>query len=521
MGFRFDLQSLNWLAYLIDETRPMPRLADPVEERDLLRAFLLKLRTQFVSSHTREDQVSREAEFALRQLERFWSGTLPRDFLHELRDRLRIGAGPWAAMIVPSRTDLRINNFLCSQRLLISLVRDEQWPDGGILLQPEGDCIDDTNAIIDVFPAFRYALAAGTEWPGMLFWTKSGDATFLPFRTDSPSEIRTRIGWMLSFLAAQRGKSLKQLQKQYTREFEGARHAGSRIVTLLHISDLHIGSEEASTRLGRLQQMIRGVLEELPAGGRVVPVVTGDIMDDPNPRAYDEADRFLDFLHNLNTDEPVLVLGNHDVRRGGYLETDLSEALRFRNEGVRWLDRERIGIACFNSNLEANSDLDLATGKIGERQFQAMGNAIDRKRDSNDYLMVALLHHHPVPVPRPSWYPVSLAEKIFGRLIARTVELRDASAFKRFVRDRRFTAVLHGHEHIPRFDKIDAATGEDIAIIGCGSSVGKVPTNNDEVFASLNLISINRTTRQMTARLAAQTISGGKLKTTHEYVCQI
>jgi hypothetical protein len=309
---------------------------------------------------------------------------------------------------------------------------------------------------------------------------------------------------MLSHLATSQGMTLKELQKEYLHNFAEAR--GSSIITLLHLSDLHIGSNEASTRLGRLQQIVRNILREL---------------DDPNPRAYDEADRFFDFLHNLNTEEPVIVLGNHDVRRDGYLEVDLSAALRFRNELIRWIDDSRIGIACFNSNIESQSDFDLATGKIGERQFPVMGNAIDRKREVNEYLMIALLHHHPIPVPRPHWYPQPLREKIFGKILAKTVQLRDANIFKHFVRDRKFGAVLHGHEHIPRFDKIDTNDYPGIAVVGCGSSVGKVPTHDDEIYVSLKIITINRKTSQMTARLAAQRVSGGILMATHEYVCEI
>jgi 3',5'-cyclic AMP phosphodiesterase CpdA len=518
MGFRFELQSLNWLAYLLDRSRPMPRLSDAYEERRLLEGFLLKLRTQFVASPRSELRIMRAAEAALTRLRNVsYDSAIPSEFFEELRNHLEIG--PWAALIVPARVDQQVNTFLCSHEFLESLVREEHWPDAGIVLQPEEGILDRSDVIIDVFPAFRYALAETTEWPGMLFWTTSGEAAFLPFGSKHPSEIRARAGWMLSHLATSQGGTLKELKKEYLRNFSEAR--ASSVITLLHLSDLHIGSIEASTRLGRLQQIVRNILRELPQGSKVVPIVTGDIMDDPNPRAYDEADRFFDFLHNLNTEEPVIVLGNHDVRREGYLEVDLSTALRFRTELVRWIDDSRIGLACFNSNMESQSDFDLATGKIGERQFQVIGNMIDRKREVNEYLMIALLHHHPMPVPRPHWYSQPLREKIFGTILARTVQLRDANIFKQFVRDRKFGAVLHGHEHIPRFDKIDTNDYRGIAVVGCGSSVGKVRTQDDEIYASLNIITINRKTSQMTARLAAQRISGGILRTTHEYVCEI
>jgi hypothetical protein len=185
------------------------------------------------------------------------------------------------------------------------------------------------------------------------------------------------------------------------------------------------------------------------------------------------------------------------------------------------MDDARIGLACFNSNMETQSKFDLATGKIGERQFQYMGTKIDQKKSAEEYLMIALLHHHPMPVRRPEWYAQPFYEKIFGSWFAKTVELRDAKTFRKFLEDREFGAVLHGHEHIPRFDKIDTKAPSGIAVVGCGSSVGKVTTNNDDIYISLNIISINRATSQMTARLAAQRIVGGKLDMSNEYLCDL
>ncbi|MDA9483442.1 hypothetical protein XI07_15760 [Bradyrhizobium sp. CCBAU 11445] len=520
MGIRFDLKSLNWLAYLLDSKRPMPRWENPGEEYELLEAFLSKLGSDFVASASTERRLQKVAKSALERLHhRPFGSPIQPEFLEELRKHLE--TGPWAALIVPSRTDQRVNDYVCSREFLASLVREEKWPDAGIVLQPQYNILQRSDVLIDVFPAFRYALAETTSWPGMLFWTSSDEAAFLPFGSNDLSAIRSRAGWMLSHLNTSEGMTLKELQKRYREAFNEVRANESSIVTLLHLSDLHIGSEEASTRLGRLQQLIRNVLAELPEGGTVVPIITGDILDDPNPRYFDEAERFIDFLHNLGIEEPVIVLGNHDIRGDGFLLPDLSSALRFPNEPIRWIDDARIGLACFNSNMEAQSNFDLATGKIGERQFQFIGSKIDQKKSAEEFLMIALLHHHPIPVPRPDWYPLPLSERMFGKWMAKTVELRDAETFKGFVRDREFAAVLHGHEHIPRLGNIATSDPRGIAVVGCGSSVGKVATNTGEIYASVNIISINRKTSQMTARLAAQRIVGGKLKTTSEYVCDL
>ena len=291
MGVRFELGSLNWLAYLLDRSRPTPRLSDAGQERLLLEEFLRKLGTQFISYRKSEQRIKRAAESALRRLQGFsYDSPIPSEFLDELRNHLEIGT--WAALIVPSAVNRDINNFLCSYDFLEFLVKEEHWPDGGIVLQPTEGVLEDSKVIIDVFPAFRYALAETTEWPGMLFWTTSGEAAFLPFGSESPSTIKARAGWMLSHLATSQGMTFKELRKDYMRTFTEVRSGGSSVVTLLHLSDIHIGSKKANTRLGRLQQIVRNVLKELPEGSKVVPIVTGDIMDDPNLDASDEADRF-------------------------------------------------------------------------------------------------------------------------------------------------------------------------------------------------------------------------------------
>ena len=77
-------------------------------------------------------------------------------------------------------------------------------------------------------------------------------------------------------------------------------------------------------------------------------------------------------------------------------------------------------------------------------------------------------------VTPPDWYKKPFYEQFRGSLFERTDELQDADTFLDFARQRSFTAVMHGHKHIPR---LDMAPG-DIPVFGCGSSVGKVDSPN-------------------------------------------
>lgn len=44
MGLRFDLRMANWLAHVLDERMPIPKLENDWEEREALMKFLSDLR---------------------------------------------------------------------------------------------------------------------------------------------------------------------------------------------------------------------------------------------------------------------------------------------------------------------------------------------------------------------------------------------------------------------------------------------------------------------------------------------
>lgn len=67
-------------------------------------------------------------------------------------------------------------------------------------------------------------------------------------------------------------------------------------------------------------------------------------------------------------------------------------------------------------------------------------------------------------------------------------------------------AVLHGHEHIPRFAETPT---EKIPVFGCGSSVGKVKTRRpNETCISVNVVSLDPGRQSLTGRLLAEHVIG-------------
>jgi hypothetical protein len=161
---------------------------------------------------------------------------------------------------------------------------------------------------------------------------------------------------------------------------------------------------------------------------------------------------------------------------------------------------------------------NLARGRIGAAQFGDVGNEIDSKRNWRDYTLIGVLHHHPIPVEQPDWYAKPFYERLFGRFFEKTDELEDADDLRDFSKRRRFVAVMHGHKHIPRVDEIPAR--QKVAVFGCGSSVGKVPTRDNRMLLSINRIDINHETNRMTCRLMAERTLGAGMTDweTHELI---
>ena len=407
---------------------------------------------------------------------------------------------PWTALLVPSRDVGETNNLFTDSHVLEELV-EIRPSDPGLILQldymPPGDF-----ALDNVFPAFKVALANATRWPGVLIWSAFEDSVFLSVERSELNPIR-QLRWIFSNLSTMPGvPNLELLKNQNVREFGPRNVSRRKPLQIIHLSDLHIGSKTARRRMGRIKQLISSVSDELGDDALTVPVVTGDIMDTPKKSNFDDVQTFLDFLHNVGTQDAITVIGNHDVRRDGWLMPDYRQALRFDQKKLTWIEEANVGLLSVNSVRKGS----LARGKIGEREFLDLGAAIDRERKRRGSgIIVALLHHHPIPVDVPDWYHKNWYERLLGGSFAKTEALEDSDQFIEFLKTRGIRAVLHGHKHIPRADE-----HEGIAIIDCGSTVGKVETKEEgTTYISMNVITVDTETNKLTCRMRAERIPGG------------
>ena len=368
MGFRFSLKHANWLAHILQPFGTVPDLGDDFSARESLQALLRSAEANFYGSQENRVHLARLLKRSEAILHGGGNMTQAAGVLREF-----FREACWIALLIPSG-NREFDSFFSSREFLRDLVSIRPG-DPGLILQID-EALDDQNRVEldNVFPAFRVALAHATRWPGVLVWTPGGDAAFFEVSRRTRS-AREQLNWLFSHLAVSYGSpDLSLLRQQFIREND---HVGGEVppLRILHLSDVHLGSREAQRRLPRVKQLISLAAEELGDHLPLVPVVTGDLMDTPDEAHLDAVRDFIEFLHGIGSEEPVVILGNHDVRRDGWLNQDLQSAMRIKTDRVRWFDRSRVGLACFNSVRGGQ----LARGQIDETEMMDVGLALDRE----------------------------------------------------------------------------------------------------------------------------------------------
>jgi hypothetical protein len=511
MGMRFDLQTANWVASILDRRTPDDCIQYEGDAEERMQIFLATLEYRYYSSPVNEGTIERVAKRLSGELHRSKDkAATMKSIVRQLRELF--GTIPWLALIVPSgaKNETALDRELCSIDFLRGLVSLSPGFRGFILqlVEPPERML----ALTDIFPAFQRALARSSDWPGLLVWSRDG-AEFFPFKSRKLGEIRKRASWLVQALydsPLAKPLNFAGIIANYRTRFSLGDDTRSKL-HLLQISDIHLGSEEAGERLPRTQFLISKLIDELD-DGTVVPIVTGDLMDSPRRRNRDAVRAFFAFLDGLvyaknYVRSPLRILGNHDVRKHGWQRRLLGDAIQMQmNHGVTWFDEYRVCLACFNSVVGGH----LARGEVGQRQWIDISNEIDSKKNSREYAVVGVLHHHPVDVNVPSWIAREFYEKAFGRSIEKTDILKDAETFVHLAESRQMVAILHGHKHIPCLNRTPRL---QIPVFGCGSSIGKVKTKQSwETCISFNVITLDRQNNHLNGTVMAEREIGGGLQ---------
>jgi len=373
-------------------------------------------------------------------------------------------------------------------------------------------------AITDVYPPFHSALSKSTRWPGILLWRRSDEPLFFPLPAEKTEDA---IHWVFSRADDFANTPGHLLTHHYLDAFPSCRiHAGSRL-TFLHMSDTHIGSKKSSERILRVKDLLKDYINKNQGDSSVVFLLSGDIMQTSDESNVICANDFYDFLKDLNPfgQDPIFVLGNHDVRRKGGLRNRAasSSLVPATHTRIEWIPDHPVGILCWNSADGGR----MARGKITGEQYRTIEERLNPFPGGNtNPILISLLHHHPLQFrridPEMRRFHIKTLGASFRKFIGFAYEhidgLANAQEFIRFCDSHGVKVILHGHKHIPIAGRIpEHLLGNlPILIFGCGSSVGKNTYIYRKLFnvdyeISWNEIVLDFQTHLLSGRLMAET----------------
>lgn len=338
-----------------------------------------------------------------------------------------------------------------------------------LVLIPEVGVSERNFEVLDPLPTFSSALHAAPDWPGFVFWTQTGTSTFV--KLSEASELAHRLTD-----THVNTRSLLPFSFAMTPFFEVVLQNWSmrtprKYRRLLHLSDLHFGTKEATENQAILDAELSDVVKNVD---RVV--ITGDLFETPN-KNY--ATLFSNFKNNITRLsgglEPIAITGNHDQRMIGLFGEDYKQVALIGSQKILVDDKCKTIFICFNSSERGT----FARGEITKTQFRQLGgeyrSLIASRPEVKEYLPIVLVHHHPFSFEAPAETLVQKALKAIGLGDERFLVLSNAEELHHWCMDWNIQTILHGHKHKARYVEREVARNSSssrLTAIGCGSSLG-------------------------------------------------
>ena len=357
-----------------------------------------------------------------------------------------------AALSAACPVNIGLINRQRDTRFLARCTRVVYSPDGSPLTSPEADWTPRYYRKAS-FPAWflltEIRKLSVTDWDEIFGGVPLGEPTFFALPAQQPGRA-------------------EQLQEE---QF-AVQPVSTRSSVILHLSDLHFGSDYGFPVSGRKVPTLQQTLDEAIAQGLEhvgisevgIVVVSGDITTAGEQDGFVEARTFLERLLdrlNLEPQHLVVVPGNHDillddshVTRSYAAEQPFRDMLNLLLRSgntelnrIHWFSSEdgnEILVLALNS-VRPRAKSTMEYGYVGRdlyfplvKELQQLRSEIV-KQGAITPLLAAVLHHHVLPTPlveEPSdKRPVSLTLDA-GQLIE---DLQRVG----------FHAILHGHQHVP------------------------------------------------------------------------
>jgi predicted phosphodiesterase len=272
-----------------------------------------------------------------------------------------------------------------------------------------------------------------------------------------------------------------------------------RSFVIAQISDLHL---DGSGRLLSTIEALGAALREKMADFADIPdrilLITGDLVDDPTPRALDEALAVIASFRQsgLFTDIQA-VAGNHDAGRAGrragrhdvydYLHLPrTSKSVYYRQAGLDLvlLDSNRASLTTFasgNIDQAAYNAMVADSARLSVDLAGSLGSAgrADYSEPVENLVRVLAMHHHPLP------QATGEGKRFLGAPDEPLMYLAAPATFLEAATSLNVDLILHGHRHVegltrysipdPRAtrSKGDEAFWRTIYVLSCPSSTGQ------------------------------------------------
>lgn len=225
-------------------------------------------------------------------------------------------------------------------------------------------------------------------------------------------------------------------------------------VTIVHISDLHAGSQYF------IPNLLSQTVDEINKLNPQVVVATGDLTDAGFRQEYKIAKTFLNMI---NCDDMVIVPGNHDSRNVGYIHFE--ELFGLRNNVLKLPGITIVGLD--------SSEPDLDAGRVGRERYKWLEELFA----VSEGIKILALHHHLLPVPGTGRERnvVYDAGDLLEVLIRCNVDL-----------------VLSGHKHVPHVWRLENLV---VCTAGTASSLrlrGKIKPCYNVIYLEQNKIKVYR-----------------------------
>lgn len=255
----------------------------------------------------------------------------------------------------------------------------------------------------------------------------------------------------------------------------------------IQLSDLHLGTKKTDSGLLVLQDSLDELYHMLPHVHQLKFLITGDLMNSPNRKNMYLASQFMNRLKRMYHSDVTFVLGNHDVIVHG-----LNILKKQKTKVVAYLLGENIkvypDVKMIVIKIDSTSQGNLARGMVGQRLLQEIEDELLSIEHLEEYTLIAMMHHHLMPLKKDDFLKTKWNEKLFmGKIADSTKALVDAKEVMEWLEKHHVRYIFHGHKHIPCVVKRD-----DTYIMAGGSSCGGGTRERKSRYLSYNLLKFDR-----------------------------